>query len=32
MIAMLRFKVGMAWTLAASALLGIAYRTWSDAA
>lgn len=26
MIAMLRFKVGMAWTLAASALLGIAYR------
>ena len=28
MIAMLRFKVGMAWTLAASALLGIAYRTF----
>jgi len=25
---MLRFKVGMAWTLAASALLGIAYRTF----
>ncbi len=30
MIAMLRFKVGMAWTLAASALLGIAYRTFTD--
>ncbi|MGH8236451.1 MAG: chromate efflux transporter [Steroidobacteraceae bacterium] len=29
MIAMLRFKVGMAWTLAASALLGIAYRTFT---
>jgi len=29
MIAMLRFKVGMAWTLAASALLGLAYRTFS---
>ena len=29
MIAMLRFKVGMAWTLAASALLGIAYRAMS---
>jgi chromate transporter len=27
MIAMLRFKVAMAWTLAASALLGIVYRT-----
>lgn len=27
MIAMLRFKVGMAWTLAASAALGIVYRT-----
>jgi chromate transporter len=26
MIAMLRFKVGMAWTLATSALLGIGYR------
>lgn len=26
MLAMLRFKVGMAWTLAASALLGVAYR------
>ncbi len=26
MVAMLRFKVGMAWTLAASALLGLAYR------
>lgn len=26
MIAMLRFKVGMAWTLAGSAVLGIAYR------
>ena len=26
MIAMLRFKVGMAWTLAGSAALGIAYR------
>jgi chromate transporter len=30
MIAMLRFKVGMAWTLAASALLGIAYRTFTQ--
>ena len=29
MIAMLRFRVGMAWTLAASALLGIAYRAVS---
>ena len=29
MIAMLRFKVGMAWTLGASALLGIAYRTFT---
>jgi chromate transporter len=27
MIAMLRFKIGMAWTLAGSAALGIAYRT-----
>jgi chromate transporter len=27
MLAMLRFKVGMGWTLAASAMLGIAYRT-----
>lgn len=26
MVAMLRFKVGMAWTLAASALAGLAYR------
>jgi hypothetical protein len=26
MIAMLRFKVGMVWTLAASATLGIALR------
>jgi chromate transporter len=30
MIAMLRFKVGMAWTLAASALLGVAYRTFTE--
>jgi chromate transporter len=26
MIAMLRFKVGMAWTLAGSAAFGIAFR------
>jgi chromate transporter len=26
MVATLRFKVGMGWTLAASALLGLAYR------
>jgi chromate transporter len=26
MIAMLRFKVGMAWTLAASAALGLAFK------
>jgi chromate transporter len=31
MIAMLRFKVSMAWTLAASALLGLAYRMWTGA-
>jgi chromate transporter len=30
MIAMLRFKVGMAWTLAGSAVLGIAYRTVTE--
>lgn len=30
MIAMLRFKVGMAWTLAGSAILGIAYRTVTE--
>ena len=31
MLAMLRFKVGMAWTLAASALLGVAYRMLTSA-
>jgi chromate transporter len=30
MIAMLRFKVGMAWTLAASALVGLGYRALTE--
>ena len=30
MIAMLRFKVGMGWTLPASALVGIVYRTFTE--
>jgi hypothetical protein len=32
MIAMLRFKVGMAWTLAASAALGMAFKLLLQAA
>ena len=30
MIAMLRFKVGMAWVLTASALIGVLYRTFTQ--